>query len=96
MPNLLSAILISAAVLPAAPTIVRVADRAGGPRILVDGKAVPPRMFFGYEGPGKIRAETGLVRADLRVHPSGDVPRNGTLHFRFGQSPEMSGSPMSA
>ncbi|MBN1444289.1 MAG: hypothetical protein JXA90_16370 [Planctomycetes bacterium] len=66
---------------------VRVESTPGGPQISVDGKLVPPRMLFGSERPGLVRAIPEWSRQSFEFIPSEDAPGNGTLHFRFGHAP---------
>jgi len=41
---------------------VRVRTSAGGPRIEVDGRAVPPRMFFGCRGTAMLPISNAWTR----------------------------------
>lgn len=74
---------------------VRVQTTNGVPRLLVNGEAVRPRMFFGGPGPGLLRAEPAgsrvefdfVAEQDARSGPAGNRKGTGTLHFRFGQVP---------
>jgi len=69
------------------PLKVRVQNRAGGPQICVNGRAVPPRFFWGSENSGRVPVgETWSARA-FEFTPDTDVAGNGTLHFRFVQEP---------
>jgi len=66
---------------------VRVDSRGGAPRLLVDGKPVRARMFFGGPGgqPISIGPEGGRITFEFVAQ--GDSSGAGTMHFRFGQSP---------
>lgn len=66
---------------------VRVESTAGGPQIFVDGKPVPPRMFFGSERAGLVRGGPAWAPASFEFVPAEDAPGNTTLHFRFGERP---------
>ena len=79
--------MLALAALQASPVAVRVEKGAGGPRILVDGTAVPPRMFFGLEGAGRIEVTADWSSRSFEIRPPIDAPGNGTFHFRFGQLP---------
>ena len=62
---------------------VRVDATGGAPRLLVDGKPVRARMFFGIPGsaPIAVPAEPKQVAFDFTASKSADT---GTMHFRFG------------
>jgi len=69
---------------------VRVDPANGAPRLLVDGKPVRARIFFGNPGArpqdlGKITPEGRRVSFDFS--PQEDAPGNGTMHWRFGEIP---------
>ena len=61
---------------------VRVRQTAGGPMIHVDGKAVPPRMFWGRSGSRRYPIGTDWTPFTLTFTPSADTAR-GTVHLRF-------------
>jgi len=64
-------------------TEARVRTGAGGPHIEIDGKAVPPRMFWGRAGTAPRRLEQGVwTRFTLAFTPAADIAR-GNLHIRF-------------
>lgn len=65
---------------------VRVQRTAGGPQIFVDGQPVPPRFFWGNQAPGYLMAEEAWSERSFEFSPEADVPGNGTLHFRFGDT----------
>ena len=79
------ALVSLAAALPSWGLTVKVESPQGAPRIVVDGKPVRARMFYG--GPGytalPIGPEGKLVEFEFTA--SGDA-ENGTMHFRFGPS----------
>jgi len=63
----------------------------GVPRIMVDGKAVRARFFFGGSGRrpfdiGPIGPGPRLISFDFS--PGEDAGNSGTMHFRFGDSPD--------
>lgn len=60
----------------------RVRQTTGGPRIFVDGKAVPPRFFYGDDGMGPLDLSADWKHYEASFRPDGDVAR-GTVHFRF-------------
>lgn len=65
----------------------RIDASSGAPRLVIDGKAVRARIFWG--GPGTRRlpigSEARVVSFDFS--PSEDEPGHATMHFRFGQIP---------
>lgn len=66
---------------------VRVAVTNGAPRLLVNGKPVRARMFFGGPGSAPIRIDAhGRVESFEFVAES-DSKGAGTIHFRFGHKP---------
>ncbi|MEA3211579.1 MAG: hypothetical protein QOE70_4636 [Chthoniobacter sp.] len=72
-------------VLPAGALTVRVDPGGGAPRLVVDGKPVRARMFWGAPGAARVAATPG---ANLRTFEFMALAgaSNGTMHFRFGQS----------
>ena len=74
------------AAMPARAGTVRVQQTRGGPQIHVDGKAVPPRFFWGAMNSGHISSQTEWTSHSFEFLP-GDVDGTGTLHFRFSQMP---------
>ena len=60
----------------------RVRQTSGGPRIFVDGKAVPPRFFYGDDGMGPLGLSPEWKSYAVSFRPDGDVAK-GTVHFRF-------------
>ena len=71
----------------AAVDSVRVDASSGAPRIVVDGKAVRGRMFWGAPSTGSVPPEaTGQVFT-FEFSPTEDVPAGATMHFRFGNKP---------
>ncbi|QEH37807.1 hypothetical protein OJF2_63980 [Aquisphaera giovannonii] len=72
---------------PAAdPLTVRVDASNGAPRIVVNGKAVRARMFFGIPGSAAIPVKAGPreVSFEFRARDAADT---ATMHFRFGPKP---------
>ncbi|WP_165227992.1 beta-galactosidase [Aquisphaera insulae] len=74
------------AALAADPLTVRVDAAHGAPRIVVNGKPVRPRMFFGIPGSAPIAAAAGPreVAFEFRARDTADT---ATMHFRFGSKP---------
>src|ERR1035438_627996 len=68
------------------PLSVRVDASSGAPRLLVNGKPVRPRMFFGGPGSATIRIEPAGRLVQFEFVAQDDAPDNGTLHFRFGHT----------
>ncbi len=64
---------------------VRVQSTRGGPQIHVNGKAVPPRFFFGVPRSGTSTIDEQWTDHVFEFTPGADVKAAGTLHFRFGQ-----------
>lgn len=71
----------------AKPLTVRVQNTAGGPQICVNGKPVPPRFFWGIENSGRVAVGEEWVERSFEFTPDKDVAGNGTLHFRFADTP---------
>jgi hypothetical protein len=71
----------------AKPLTVRVQETAGGPQICVNGKAIPPRFFWGVENSGRIAVGEEWAERSFEFTPDTDVAGNGTVHFRFGDTP---------
>jgi beta-galactosidase len=65
---------------------VRVRVTAGAPRLLVNGQAVRPRMFFGGPGSSPIAIAPAGRKVEFEFVAQEDAPENGTLHFRFGHA----------
>ncbi len=66
---------------------VRVEVAAGAPRIVVDGRPVRARMFFGSPGVGPLAVGPAEREVSFDFVAAEDAPASGTLHFRFGQAP---------
>ena len=64
---------------------VRVDASSGAPRLVVDGKPVRARMFFGLPGTRPIAAQESGTLVRFEFTPADDEPRTATMHFRFGQ-----------
>jgi beta-galactosidase len=71
---------------PAGALTVRVDPAGGAPRLVVDGKAVPARMFWGGPGSSPIPIAPAWREVSFTFVASGDAS-DGTMHFRFGQTP---------
>ena len=83
---LLLAALAWAAVAAAAVT-VRVQDTPGGPQIHLDGRAIPPRFFFGSMNSGVVQAKPEWQDVSFDLRPGIAVDKTGTMHLRFLQVP---------
>src|ERR1035437_1612241 len=85
------AILASLSVLAASRTskslTVRVEARSGAPRLVVNGRPVRARMFFGGSGSAPIRIEPAGRSVEFEFVAQEHAHATGTLHFRFGQIP---------
>ena len=66
---------------------VRVETRSGAPCLVVNGRPVRARMFFGGPGAAPIRIEPSGRRVEFDFVAQQDARDSGTLHFRFGQTP---------
>jgi beta-galactosidase len=73
----------------AAPAVetVRVDASSGAPRIVIDGKPVRARMFWG--GPGARPLPVGPAAREITFvfTATEDEPAKATMHFRFGHTP---------
>jgi hypothetical protein len=78
---------LSAAAQDRAPISVRVKKTSGGPQIHVNGAPVPPRFFWGSENSGRVQAGPAWSEHAFAFTPDTDAPGNGTLHFRFSDTP---------
>ena len=86
---LVSVLLLGACwVTPAfAVETVRVDAAAGAPRLLVDGRPVRARMFFGSPGTRPLKIEPAGQQVTFEFTPTQEEPRLGTLHLRLGSTP---------
>ncbi len=66
---------------------VRVEAGSGAPRLVVNGRPVRPRMFFGGPGSVPLRVEPAGRAFEFEFTAEDDSQHTGTLHFRFGQVP---------
>ncbi len=66
---------------------VRVDARRGAPRLMVNGKPVRARMFFGIPGVAPIKIEPAGRTIEFEFTADDDSHGKGTLHFRFGHIP---------
>lgn len=80
-----SLLLLFAGAVGAAET-VRVDATSGAPRLLVDGKPVRARMFWGAPGTRPITVRPEGEHLEFEFSPLQDEPRTATMHFRFGQT----------
>lgn len=66
---------------------VRVDTPSGAPRLLVNGRPVRARMFFGGPGSAPVWIEPAGRSIEFEYTAENDSQGTGTLHFRFGQMP---------
>jgi len=66
---------------------VRVDASSGAPRLLVDGKPVRARMFWGAPGSRPLTVGKAGQEATFEFSPAEDEPATATMHFRFGNTP---------
>lgn len=67
--------------------VVRVDSRGGAPRLMVNGKPVRARMFFGGPGANPIAIGPEPRQVTFEFRANADSGGTGTMHFRFGQQP---------
>jgi beta-galactosidase len=65
---------------------VHVDPANGAPRLVVDGKPVRARMFFGIPGSAPVSVSPEWREIQFEFTPGFDA-NDGTMHFRFGQEP---------
>jgi len=65
---------------------VRVESPNGAPRLVVDGKPVRARMFWGAPGAAPIPVSNDWREVSFEFVATGNAT-NGTMHFRFGHQP---------
>ena len=80
-------VALACATAATAAITVRVRDTPGGPQIHLNGKAIPPRFFFGSLNSGTVRAKPDWQEVSFDFRPGIAVDKTGTLHFRFSQTP---------
>ena len=66
---------------------VRVDASSGAPRLVVDGKPVRSRIFFGIPGSRPLKIEPAGGRITFEFTPPEDEPAGATMHLRFGSVP---------
>ncbi len=71
----------------AAVETVRVDAASGAPRIVVDGRPVRARMFWGAPGSRPLPLATAGQDIEFEFSPAQDEPARATMHLRFGQTP---------
>jgi len=69
------------------PMSVRVQFAGGAPRLVVGGKPVRARMFFGGAGNNPIHVGPERRRVEFEFIADADSEGRGTIHFRFGHFP---------
>jgi hypothetical protein len=65
----------------------RVDASSGVPRLMVDGKPVRARMFWGDIGSRPVAARKKPQQVTFEFSPLADEPATATMHFRFGNVP---------
>lgn len=80
-------VILAGASTTSAVESVRIDASSGAPRILVDGKAVRARMFWGGMGPGLIPLQKAEQVVTFEFLAAQDEPARATMHFRFGNTP---------
>jgi hypothetical protein len=65
---------------------VRVEPAGGAPRLVVNGRPVRARMFWGGPGTAPLLVSTAGQVVSFEFTASGSAS-NGTMHFRFGHTP---------
>jgi beta-galactosidase len=85
--SIVATVLLVCASSSRAVETVSIDASSGAPRILVDGKTVRARMFWGAPGnrPVHVGPTPGPVSFEFTAVE--DEPAKATLHFRFGQVP---------
>lgn len=78
-------LLIAICLSPASALTVRVDPAGGAPRLLVDGKPVRARMFWGASAGAPIPIEPQASVVDFEFIALESEPEHATMHFRFGQ-----------
>ncbi|MCU0874154.1 MAG: beta-galactosidase [Pirellulaceae bacterium] len=66
---------------------MRVDASAGAPRMVVDGRPVRARMFWGAPGSRPLSVGTAGQEVEFEFSPPQDELAKATMHFRFGQTP---------
>ncbi len=82
----LTCVTALAASAPAAET-VRIEVASGAPRILVDGKPVRARIFWGGPGSRSLPIGPQTQALSFEFTPTEDEPAHATMHLRFGHIP---------
>ena len=81
------ALFIAANIAGAAPLSVRVDTSPGAPRIVVNGKPVRARIFYGQPASGTIAIGPTAKQVSFEFEPQETELKTATMHFRFGQAP---------
>ncbi|MGI6416104.1 MAG: class I SAM-dependent methyltransferase [Thermoguttaceae bacterium] len=66
---------------------VRVETSGGAPRLLVDGKPVRARIFWGAPAAGQLSIGPEAKRIAFEFCATEDEPSRATMHLRFGATP---------
>ena len=80
-------VVIAACHTAAAVETVRVDASSGAPRLVVDGKPVRARMFWGAPGARPLPAGKDGRQVVFEFSAIDEEPASATMHFRFGNTP---------
>lgn len=83
--RLAASLLLCLCVVAQAQLTVRVDSSTGAPRLLVNGKPVRSRIFWGAPGRSALTLKPGGEMVSFEFSPLDDEPNRATMHFRFGQ-----------
>jgi len=65
----------------------RIDASAGAPRLVIDGKPVRARMFWGAPQPRQLPIGPEAKQVAFEFSPTEDEPARATMHLRFGHAP---------
>jgi len=66
---------------------VRIGTSDGAAQLLVDGKPVRARMFWGAPGRGQLSIGPEAEKVMFEFSATEDEPKRATMHLRFGSTP---------
>ena len=64
----------------------RIDASAGAPRLMIDGKPVRARIFWGGPGSRPLPIKAGAQELDFEFSPTETEPAKATMHLRFGET----------
>lgn len=64
----------------------RIDASSGAPRLLIDGRPVRARMFWGAPSSRPLSVGPGIQEIDFEFSPHESEPANATMHLRFGKT----------